>query len=405
MMKYAFALSEEFRLPVVIRETRASASERGMVQTEGERLQASQGPFADFKSWKILPVRPVEKHGELHAKRPPIIAEFNRSSFNQVIRKGPRGILASGYMAAKVFSLIKGKGGGELSIFKLGTVYPPPEGELVRFLSGLEAVLVAEEIQPLIEQHLHSLAYLHNLKVRMYGKETGHLPRCGELFRGHLAKAIKESLGVEISLDNSWGPEGFSGSGVVYRPLPHDCPFYQAFEAFSTILPADPNERPIFVGDDGCLIRLMNDPFQLLDCKFCMGASIGMAEGLARSGERRKVVALIGDSSFFHTGLSAYLNAMANGASIMIVVLDNRATAMTGGQSNPGTEFTIRGQRRAGIHLESLLCSVGVQTFRAVEAFGDKKLLASAFKECLESDGLSVLLVSGSCPNLTNKIC
>jgi len=405
MVKYALALSEEFRLPVVIRETRASACERGMVQTEGERIQASQGSFADFKSWKILPVRPVEKHEELHAKKPQIIAEFNRSPFNQMIRKGPQGILASGYMAAKVWPLVKAKGGEELSIFKLGTVYPPPEGELIKFLSGLEAVLVAEEIQPLIEQHLHTLAHIHNLKVRVYGKETGHLPKWGDLFRSHLARAIKDSLAVEISPDDTWSQEGFSGSGVVYRPLPHDCPFYQAFEAFSTVLPADPKERPIFVGDDGCLIRLMNDPFRLLDCKFCMGASIGMAEGLVRSGERRKVIALIGDSSFFHTGLSAYLNAVASGASIMIVVLDNRATAMTGGQSNPGTEFTIRGQRRAGIHLESILRSVPVQTFRAVEAFADKKLLASAFKECLHSDGLAVLLVSGPCPNLSNKIC
>lgn len=405
MGKYAFALSEKFQLPVVIRETRASASERGMVQTEGGRIQASPGLFADLKSWKLFPVRPVEKHEELHAKKPQIIAEFNRSSFNQIIHKGPKGILASGYMAAKLSPVVKGKGGEELSIFKLGTVYPPPEGELIKFLSGLEAVLVIEELQPLIEQHLHSLVHLHNLKVRVHGKETGHLPKWGELFASHLAKAIKESLAVEISLDGSSSQEGFSGSGVVYRPLPHDCPFYQAFEAFSTVLPADPKERPIFVGDDGCLIRLMNDPFRLLDCKFCMGASIGMAEGLVRSGEGRKVIAMIGDSSFFHTGLSAYLNAVASGARIMIVVLDNRSTAMTGGQSNPGSDFTIRGQRREGIQLESILRSVNVQTFRAAEAFGDKKLLASAFKECLESDGLSVLLVSGPCPNLTAKIC
>jgi len=405
MTKFAFTLSEKFRLPVVIRETRASAGEQGMVQIGGERIQASQGSFADLKSWKILPMRPVEKHGELHAKRPQIIAEFNRSSFNQTILKGRKGILASGYLAAKVFSLIRGKGGEELSVFKLGTVYPPPERELIKFLSGLEAVLVAEELQPLIEQHLHSLVHLHRLNVRVYGKETGHLPKCGEIFRSHLVKAVKESLAVEISLDSSGGREGFSGIGVVYRPLPHECPFYHAFEAFSTVLPADPKERPIFVGDDGCLIRLMNDPFQLLDCKFCMGASIGMAEGLARSGERRKVIALIGDSSFFHTGLSAYLNAAASGVSIMIVVLDNRATAMTGGQSNPGSEFTIRGQKRAGIRIDSLLRSVNVKTFWAVDAFGDKKLLASAFKECLASDALSVLLVSGPCPNLTAKIC
>ena len=152
-------------------------------------------------------------------------------------------------------------------------------------------------------------------------------------------------------------------------------------------------------------MRLMNEPFKLLDCKFCMGSSIGLASGLAASGERRKIVALVGDSSFFHTGLSAYMNAVANGARIMIVVLDNRSTAMTGCQSNPGTEFNSRGQRRTGIDLPSVLRSAGIKTFRAAEAFGGKEQLAQAFRECLESDGLSVLLISGPCPNLTEKIC
>jgi len=405
MAKYAFILSEKFRLPVFIRETRASSCETGMVQTEGERTKISKGSFSELKSWKILPLRPTEKHAELHGKRPQIVAEFSKSPFNRMIPRGPKGILAVGYVAAKVLRLVKEKGGEELSLFKLGTVYPPPDEELIRFLSGVEAVLVAEEIQPLIEQYLRSLAHLHNLKVPVYGKDTGHLPKNGELLRSHLVSALKQSLGVEILPEVSWEKEGFPGVGVVSLPLPSQCPFYQAFEAFLTVLPKDPKERPIFVGDDGCLIRLMNEPFRVLDCKFCMGASIGMASGLAWTGEQRRIVALIGDSTFFHTGFAAYLNAAASGARIMIVILDNRSTAMTGCQSNPGSDLTIRGQRREGIRIESILRSAGVKTLRAVEAFGEKRILASAFKECLESDGLSVLLVSGPCPNLTEKVC
>jgi indolepyruvate ferredoxin oxidoreductase alpha subunit len=136
-----------------------------------------------------------------------------------------------------------------------------------------------------------------------------------------------------------------------------------------------------------------------------MGSSIGIASGLARTGERRKIVALIGDSSFYHTGLPAYLNAVANNVGIMIVILDNRSTAMTGCQSNPGTAFNIRGNHQEGVGIESILKSVPTKTFRAVEASGNKTLLASAFRECLESKWVSVLLVSGPCPNLTAKVC
>jgi indolepyruvate ferredoxin oxidoreductase alpha subunit len=405
MAKYAFSLSERFELPVFIRETRSSAGARGAVHVEAERIRASKGTFAELKSWKLFPVRPTKKHGELHAKAPRIVAEFNHSSFNRMALKSDRGIVGAGYMAAKVSALVEEKGSEGLSIFKLGTVYPPPEGKLMEFLSHLESVLVAEELQPMIEQYLRSLAQRHNLKVRVFGKETGHLPKEGELSRDHLLKAIQESLEIEISPRVSTEPEGFAGRGIVYRSLPVQCPYYQAFEAFSTVLPRDPAERPILVGDDGCLIRLMNQPFSLLDCKFCMGSAIGLASGLALAGEKSKIIALVGDSSFFHTGLPAYMNAAASGVGIMIVVLDNRCTAMTGCQGNPGTDFNLQERQQKRISMEAVLKSAGIKVFRSVEAFGEKAVLAAAFRECLASRELAVLLVTGPCPNLTEKVC
>ena len=403
MAKYAFSLSERLGVPVFIRETRSSSCERAAVFVEGERVNASRGSFGELKSWKILPVRPAEKHGELYAKTARIVAEFDHSPFNSMILNSSLGVIGSGYAAAKVSRILKEKGGEQVSLFKLGTVYPPPAGKLLEFLSRLESVLVIEELQPMIEEYVRSLAHTKGLKIRVYGKETGHLPRAGELFQDHLLSAIKGSLGVAISPTAPRAPEGFPG--VVYQSLPVQCPYHQAFKAFSTVLPRDPEARPIFVGDDGCLIRLMNEPFSLLDCKFCMGSAIGIASGLVRAGEKRKVVALIGDSSFFHTGLPAYLNAVAGGARIMVLVLDNRTTAMTGCQGNPGTEFNLQGRSQKRIPIASVLQSAGIGVFRSVDAFGGKAVLAAAFKECLESEELSVLLVTGPCPNLTEKVC
>ena len=404
MVKYAFSLSERYELPIFIRETRSSASENGPVQVTAERIQVSRGTFAEVKSAKLLPLRVPQKHGDLYVKTQQIIAEFNKSPFNQMIKKSPRGIVGSGYMAAKVAQVIGGEGGQEFSLFKLGTVYPPPQEKLIDLLSYLEEVLVAEELLPMVEEYLRSLAQLHNLKVRIYGKDTGHLPKNGELFREHLRKAIKEVFKVEIHKQESEAPEGFPESGVT-KSLPIQCPFYQAFEAFSTVIPKDPERRPIFVGDDGCLLRLLNQPFFLLDCKFCMGAAIGMASGLALAGEKRKIIALVGDSSFFHTGLPAYLNAVASGVRIMIVLLDNRCTAMTGCQENPGTDLNLRGRKQKRISIESVLKSAGIEVFRSVDAFGERAAVAAAFRECLNSDELAVLLVTGPCPNLTGKVC
>jgi indolepyruvate ferredoxin oxidoreductase alpha subunit len=405
MVEYAFSISEKFELPVFIRETRSSSCEKGPVYVTGERVHSSPKSFLSLESWKLLPIRPSEKHRALYAKIPQIAAEFNRSIYNQKILKSPKGILAAGYMAAKVSRLLKGNGGDPLSFFKLGTVYPPPEGEVTKFLAQMEEVLVAEELQPLVEGYLRALIQLHQLKVRVYGKETGHLPNHGEIFIHHLRKAIKDSLGVEISSEGPMSPERDEESKVLYKSLPPQCPFFKAFEAFSTVIPKDPRERPIFVGDDGCLIRLMNQPFSLLDCKFCMGAAIGMASGLALAGEKRKIIALVGDSSLFHTGLPAYFNAVASGVQMMIVILDNRCTAMTGCQGNPGTDLNLQGRKRKRISIESVLKSAGVKIFISVDAFGDKGVLAKAFRECWDSEELSVLLVTGPCPNLAEKVC
>jgi indolepyruvate ferredoxin oxidoreductase alpha subunit len=405
MVSYAFSLSERYELPVFIRETRSSAGEKGPVQVKETRLESALTPFWRLENWRFFPIQPAEKHKNLYFKISQIASEFGRSPFNRIFHNSSRGILGAGYAAAKVSRILQGSRGEELSFFKLGTVYPFPDEELIRFLSPLEAVLVVEELRPLIENHLRALAHRHNLKTRIYGKETGHLPREGEIFPKHLLEGMKESLEARNFPRDTAEQEGFPGIGWTSKTLPPECPYHQAFQAFRSVLPRDPEQKPIFVGDDGCLMMLKNPPFSLLGCKFCMGSSIGIATGLARAGEKRKIVALIGDSSFFHTGLPAYMNAAASGVRIMVVVLDNRCTAMTGCQGNPGTEFNLQGRKQEMISLESVLKSAGVKFFRQVDAFGDPRLLAEAFRGCLESEQFSVLLVIGPCPNLTRKTC
>lgn len=405
MVQYAFSLSEKFEVPVFVRETRASANEKGAVYVKAERVQSTRKHFLEMEAWKCFPENPPEKHRKLHAKIQMVVDEFNQSPFNQMLLNSSKGVLAAGYMAARTGLLLNGKDGEHLSLFKLGTIYPPPEASLLKFLSRTEEILVVEELQPLVEDYLRSLAQLHNLKNRIYGKKTGHLPRYGELFEDQLRDAVKESLRVETSLGGPARPKRDEKEKVLYRSLPPECPFFKAFEAFSGVISNDPKIRPIFVGDDGCLVRLRNTPFSLLGCKFNMGSSIGIASGLYRAGEKRKIVVLVGDSSFFHTALPAYLDAVATGVRMMVVVLDNGCTAMTGCQANPGTDWALQGRTQKSISIPSILQSCEIPLFRKVKAFGDPKELKAAFQECLENEGFAVLLVTGPCPNLKEKVC
>jgi indolepyruvate ferredoxin oxidoreductase, alpha subunit len=269
----------------------------------------------------------------------------------------------------------------------------------------MEEVLVAEELQPFIEYQIRSLAQRHNLKTRIFGKETGHLPGHGEILQGRLRDAVEEALQIRIPPGGEAERPREEKGKVLYKSLPAECPFFQAFSAFSRVIPKDPEKRPVFIDDDGCLIRLANPPFSLFAPKFCMGSSIGIASGLYRAGERRKIVVLIGDSSFFHTALPAYLDAAAGGVPLMVVVLDNRCTAMTGCQANPGTDWGLQGRSRMRIPIRSLLQSPGIPLFREADAFGDPEVLAAAFEECLRSENLAVLLITGPCPNLKEKVC
>lgn len=404
MAEFAFDLSEEFRLPVMIRETRASSEERGRVQTCGKRIEKANIPFSETTSWKNLPMRQLDKHRELHAKASKISSLFDEVPFNQVVFNGSMGIIGVGYASRKVLRFLSDSEADSISYLKLCTVYPPPDRLILKFLKKMEKVLVVEEVKPFIERYTRSLSSINHLNLEVYGRDTGHLPACGDIIREDLIRGIEEGLGYKFPTDTV-RKEDARPPGILDKPLPRECPYYHAFEAFSAAMPGDREKRPIFIGDEGCLMRLKNEPFKMLDTKFCMGASIGMASGLALGGERRRVVSLMGDSSFFHTGLPAFMNAVANDANIVIIILNNETTALTGCQSHPGTDIDTRGKERQGVDIEKVVRSSGVEDLYVLDAFKDKDEAEEVFKHVIEEEGLKVILVNGPCTKLLGGSC
>jgi indolepyruvate ferredoxin oxidoreductase alpha subunit len=404
MARFAFELSEEFHLPVMIRETRAGSEERGRVNTYGKRLERPNIPFSKTADWKNLPIRHLDKHRELHAKIRKISGEFDEAPFNQATFEGSTGIIGVGYASRKVSRLLSEGEADSLSFLKLGTVHPPPDRFILKYLREMERVLVVEEVKPLIERYVRSLALINHLNLEVHGRDTGHLPPCGDILREDLLGGIARSLGYEVPTDFVWEEDARPPS-ILDEQLPDECPYYHAFEAFSAVMPEDPEERPIFIGDEGCLMKLKNEPFRMLDTKFCMGASIGMASGLALGGERRRVISLMGDSSFFHTGLPSFINAVANDANIVIIILNNGTTALTGCQNHPGTDMDTRGKRRRGIDIEKVARSSGVKDLHVLDAFKDRDRAKEVFKHVLEEEGLKVIIVDGTCTKLLEGSC
>jgi indolepyruvate ferredoxin oxidoreductase alpha subunit len=404
MADYGFSLSERFKLPVMIRETGASSLERGKVKPHVKRVDRKNIPFYETTTWKNLPTRQLEKHWELQKKIPEISSEFDKAPYNKMTIKGSMGVIGVGYAARKSSMHIFPKVDGSLSFLKLGTIYPPPDKLILRFLGEMDKVLVVEEVKPFIERYIRSLSLLNHLELEVYGRDTGHIPQCGDLQTGDLMKWLDRSFCYGFPMDICT-KKGDKEPKITDRPLPKQCPYYQAFHTFSEVIKEERVEQPIFIGDEGCMMRLKNPPFRMLDSKFCMGASIGMASGLALGGEKRRIVALMGDSSFFHTGISAYFNAVANNVNIIIMILNNQTTAITGCQPHPGTGLDIRGRRRDGIDLEKVIRASGVEDLYILDAFKDKVRASMVFKRIIKEEGLKVILLNGKCTKLGTGSC
>jgi indolepyruvate ferredoxin oxidoreductase alpha subunit len=162
--------------------------------------------------------------------------------------------------------------------------------------------------------------------------------------------------------------------------------------------------KPIVVGETGCLVRLINPPFEMLDVKYSMGSSIGIACGLARSGVPDKIVAVTGDSAFLHTGVNGLINAAHHRHDITVVVMDNETVAMTGFQTPAGGGVTAMGKRVEPFFVEKVAEALNINNVSVVAAF-DERAIARALKTAFNMGGLSFVVVRGRCPYIETKHC
>jgi indolepyruvate ferredoxin oxidoreductase alpha subunit len=409
--KFAFELSEKFKIPVMIRSTTRASHQSGPVilgEIPNSKFQIPKF-VKDPRRFSTMAPRVLEMKRELFEKIEEIKREAEKSSLNKVIygnSKGKFGILTSGVSFLYVMEALK-KLNLKLPVLKLGFIYPLPERKILRFLRNLKEVLVVEELEPYLEREIAILAKKENLKVEILGKgekiEGGRiwkerkaiLPQIGELKPEYVEIAISKILKKKTSFNYQLHLKKLEKVKVPARPpiLCPGCPYWAVINAIKKVI--DP-QKVIFGGEIGCYMLFSHRVINLQDYLYCMGSSTGVAHGISKM-TKQKVVCFVGDSSFFHAGIPSLINTVFNQSNPLIIILENRTTAMTGHQPHPGV-----GDGQA-INIEDVVKACGIKNVKVIDQVENQKEFEEALKEFLEKDEVSVIIARHICALLEKK--
>ncbi len=379
MVKNAFRLSEEFKLPVIFRPTTRICHSKGDVVLGDISTAIRKGEFTrDPRQYVVIPAHTRVLHKKLNEKQPAIKKRLVELGYNTCSVRGEKAVIASGIAAAYVQEILP----RDVSFMKIGA-YPVDEEWLKEFVRMHREVLVVEELAPVVEEVVRQVAG----NVTVYGKIDGHSPYEGEL-SGAATARIFNSCGFETAIKF---PAPTPAAEVPPRPpiLCAGCMHRAVFYAMKKVF-----KDGIFPSDIGCYTLGLQ--LGAVDTTICMGASVTVASGIMHSGEERDIVATIGDSTFLHTGIQGLLNAVYNGAKMILVILDNRITAMTGHQPNPTTGLTAVGVPAPPVSLEAICRACGVSFVETVDPY-DLVGLTAALRDAKERPGVKVIIARQAC--------
>ncbi|MGD1119419.1 MAG: indolepyruvate ferredoxin oxidoreductase subunit alpha [Dehalococcoidales bacterium] len=393
LMGMAFDISEEFDTPVMLRTTTRIAHSMSVVDITRTRAVKNPQPAFHYNPQKyiMLPVNALPRHA-LVEKRMVRLAEYCETfPLNRIIWNQKKlGIVTSGVAyqyAREVFP--------QASFLKLGMTWPLPEQMIKEFAKGVVKLIVIEELDPFLQDNIKAMG------VKVTGKEF--IPAVGEL---NTRIVTESSIGAGL-VPETEKPDILSpAEGLPRRPplLCPGCPHTGIYFTLNVLgqrskLPEakEPTEPKLIVtGDIGCYTLGAYPPLNVLDTTACMGAGIGQAMGMEKAGVKSKVVAVIGDSTFMHSGITGLVDAVYNDGHFTILILDNHTTAMTGHQEHPGTGISAQGQPTNTVDIESLCRGIGVKDLKVINAF-DLKALRDGLRDSLNRPELSVIIVRGAC--------
>ncbi|MGE5396213.1 MAG: indolepyruvate ferredoxin oxidoreductase subunit alpha [Chitinophagales bacterium] len=391
MVKQAFEISEQYGVPVILRTTTRVAHVGQDVEVSENRIETEEGWFRKDPQWVIFPSLATVKHGELLKKLEALQGQFEVSNFNLTAEGTGKGVIASG-IAYNYFLEAMSSIGVQVPVLKIGTAFPLPEKIIADFLRNMEEVLILEELDPYLEDEIARIAHKNEISTLIKGKHTGQAPYVGEYNVDIVRRSLCSFLKINNTEDIPYVLPDLPGRRpILCAGCPHRASFYALKKAAG-------KEDMVFTGDIGCYTLGVMPPLEMVDTCLCMGACINQAQGIGRADPERKTVAVLGDSTFFHSGVPGLINAVYNSYPLTLVILDNNTTAMTGFQPHPGTGQAATGEYRDPVDLEMLIRGCGVKQVETVDPVRLKESIP-VLKESLALDEPSVVILRRPCAN------
>lgn len=372
--KLAYELSEEYDTAVLIKMcTRVSHSQS--VVEPGERMLPEQKKYEKSPGkYIMMPANAKRRHPVVEARTKALTAWAERAEINRIEEGSDmsQGIITS----STCYQYVKEAFGDTYPVLKLGMIWPMPEQKIIDFAASVDRLVVVEELDGFIEAHCR------NLGLSVVGKEL--FSNIGELSQN----LVKEKLGGAVQAGACLEEDIPARPPVMCAGCPHRSIFYVLKKLNLTVL-----------GDIGCYTLGAVPPLSAIDTTICMGASVSGLHGFVKAGDGEsagKSVAVIGDSTFIHSGVTGLINIAYNESDATVIVLDNSITGMTGHQQNPTTGYNLKGEPCTKIDLESLCHAVGIRRVRVVDPY-DMEVCRAAVEEELAAKEPSVIISRRPC--------
>jgi len=399
MTKEAFEISERLELPVIVRTTTRVSHVRGSV-TVGKIVQGPEKREFVKDPDRFVTVPAVARARHLVLLERLVQAEklSEESHLNSVHKAGGGGKLGIVTSSAAFNYVMDAANDLRFSadVLKLGFSHPLPTSKIVEFLKRHEKVAIVEELEPILETSVRAIAQQNAVRAKIIGKSNGIFPRAYEFDQAIVASGLVKAFGPSGNIAESAATEL---EDLPVRPpvLCAGCPHSAAYFAVNKAT----GRKAIFASDIGCYTLGVSPPYSTADLLLCMGSSVGTAGGLAKMNDK-PVIAFIGDSTFFHAGIPGLINAVHNGHRFLLMVLDNKTTAMTGHQPHPASDRGPSCCEITAVPIEDVVRGCGVKWLRVVDPY-DIKTTTETIKEALKQDGVTVIIARRECALIAER--
>ncbi|MDD6088585.1 MAG: indolepyruvate ferredoxin oxidoreductase subunit alpha [Desulfovibrionaceae bacterium] len=392
MTKEAFLMARELQQPVMLRTTTRVSHLRGAVTFGDLGEPAKTVPF-EKNPMRFVPVPAVasRRHYNLEEQLAKALEKSEHSPWNSTSGSGRIGVIASGIGRAYLADALAEQGWEDrIRILELGFTWPLPKKKISDFLAECDKVLVIEELRPLVEDAARAIAQECGLQTAIFGKGK-YLTPFGEYSTVLVARALADFLGESLPERKAEGLPDISAlpgrppnlcSGCSHRAV-----YYAARKVFG--------DEAVYSSDIGCYTLGIMPPLRTADFLLCMGSSISAGSGFAMMDDR-PVVGFIGDSTFFHSGMTGLANAVFNRHNMLLVILDNGTTAMTGHQPNPGVASPVLGGSCEHLDIEAVVRSLGVNDVEKVKPFNVNATIKT-FEAMKQRTGVRVIIAEEPC--------